>query len=56
MKSKAIKADEWDVISRFWRRMILWRPGETAAIKRRMRRRARHDAKHDLHQDADGHL
>ncbi len=46
-KRKTIKADEYDLVS--WiRRCRFLRPGETAAIKRRMRRRERHDHKREL--------
>ena len=38
------KSDEMDVITG-WRRYLIWRPGDLAAIKRRLRRRERHHAK-----------
>ena len=49
MKRKAVKADEYDVVSG-WRRVLCYmqRAGTTSAIKRRMRRRERHDAKQEI--------
>lgn len=43
-------ADEVDVVSR-WRRVMSWRPGEVAAIKRRIRRRERHEARQQLRRE-----
>lgn len=49
MKRRAIKADEYDVVTG-WRRVISYmkRAGVVSNIKRRMRRRERHDAKRNL--------
>ena len=47
MKRKTVKADEFDVTTR-WRRILVWRRGEVSAVKRRMRRRERHDAQRDI--------
>jgi hypothetical protein len=38
--------DEYDVVTR-WRRLLIWRPGQVAGIKRRIRRRERRLAKKD---------
>lgn len=46
-KRRAKTADEFDVVSR-WRRVLSWRRGEVARIKRRMRRRERHEARQTL--------
>ncbi len=46
-RRKVTKADEHDLVS--WiRRSRFLRPGETAAIKRRLRRRERHNGKREL--------
>jgi len=47
MKRKTVKADEYDVVTR-WRHLLVWRRGAVSAIKRRMRRRERHDAKREI--------
>lgn len=46
-KEPALKANEYDVVTR-WRRFLHWRPGEVAAIKRRLRRRGRHRMKRTI--------
>ena len=43
MKRSVKKADEYDAVTG-WRRFYCWRPGQLAAIKRRLRRRERHEA------------
>jgi hypothetical protein len=43
----AKRADEQDVVTG-WRRVLHWRPGEVARIKRRLRRRERHHAKTEV--------
>lgn len=48
----AKRADEQDVVTG-WRHRLNWRPGEVAAINRRLRRRERHVGKHRLGQGAD---
>lgn len=50
MKRKAVKADEQDVVTG-WRRLLAWRRGQVAEIKRRMRRRERHEARHRLNRE-----
>lgn len=47
MPRPAKQADEYDVVTG-WRRVLVWRPGEVARIKRRIRRRERHVGKHHL--------
>jgi hypothetical protein len=47
---QARRADEQDVVTG-WRRVLSWRRGEVAAVKRRMRRRERHDARRELRRD-----
>lgn len=51
-KEPARKADEYDVITR-WRRYLIWRPGEVAGIKRRLRRRGRHRIKRTIRRGDD---
>lgn len=48
MKRKTVKADEWDVTTR-WRNLLCYmqRAGVTSKIKRRMRRRERHAGKQE---------
>lgn len=55
VKRRTVKADEYDTVSRYWRRCVccLGRAGVTDAIKRRMRRRERHQARHELHRGDD---
>lgn len=49
MKRKAVKSDEYDVVTG-WRHYLCYmqRAGVVSKIKRRMRRRERHDAKRDI--------
>lgn len=44
---RAINGDEVDVHGR-WRRYLSWRPGETAAVKRRTNRRERRERQTDI--------
>lgn len=46
MKRQTKRADEVDAVRA--RRFLVWRRGEIAEIKRRMRRRERHDARQQL--------
>lgn len=46
-RQKLINGDEFDVVSG-WRKYYIWRPGQTAEIKRGMRRRARHEARQQI--------
>jgi hypothetical protein len=50
MKRRTVKCDEWDVVTG-WRRLLIWRPGEVATIKRRMRRRERREGRTELRKD-----
>ncbi len=52
MKRRTVKTDEYDVVDTCWRRVMIWRPGEIAAVKRRMRRRERRAGKTELRQQA----
>lgn len=51
MKRTVLRADEYDVASRYWRRhyCYLKRAGVASAIKRRMRRRERRQGKTETH-------
>ena len=54
MKRRAVKADEYDVVTG-WRRYLCYmkRAGVVSAIKRRMRRRERHDANRETRRAVD---
>lgn len=45
--------DEYDVVSRYWRKLCCYtkRAGVTAKIKRGIRRRERRDARHEAHNE-----
>lgn len=45
--------DEQDVHSRFWRRHMIWQPGEVAKVKRRTNKRARRAARAMIRREAD---
>ncbi len=47
MKQILKSGDEYDAVTG-WQRFLVWRPGERAAIKRRLRRRLRREAKQKL--------
>lgn len=55
VKRQTVKADEYDTVSRYWRRCVcyLGRAGVTDAIKRRMRRRERRHARHRIRRGDD---
>lgn len=55
VKRKTVKADEYDTISRYWRRCLryLGRAGATDTIKRRMRRRERRHARRRIRRGDD---
>ncbi len=44
------RADEYDAMSRYWRRVCIWKPGERKAIKTRVNRRDRHITKQNLNE------
>lgn len=50
VREPVVKADEQDVVTG-WRRLMIWRPGEVAKIKRRIRRRERHVARHRMRRE-----
>jgi hypothetical protein len=50
VKRRTVKADEYDVVTG-WRRVLVWRRGEVAGIKRRMRRRERREAQQELRRE-----
>jgi hypothetical protein len=51
LKRARKQADEYEAFSRKARRWLHWRPGERAAIKRRVNRRERHDARKEIRND-----
>ncbi len=51
VKRSTWREDEYDVVTG-WRRMLVWRRGEVARIKRRMRRRERRQAKREISREA----
>lgn len=53
MKRPVKKADEYDLISRTYRRFQMRTAGLTNSIKRRLRRRYRHEAKNELRQESE---
>jgi len=47
VKRRTVTEDEYDVTTR-WRRVLTWRRGEVARVKRRMRRRERREGRRDI--------
>lgn len=43
MKRRAIRGDEQDAASRYWRGRVFWQRGELRKIKRRMNKRERRE-------------
>lgn len=52
MKRRTRRGDEVDAVEH--RDVLVWRRGEVAAIKRRMRRRERHNARRELRRTEEG--
>jgi hypothetical protein len=51
MKQKLKGGDEWDWVSKYWRKMFRWHPGEGKIVKRRMNKRARKEAKQAVYDE-----
>lgn len=43
-----LDGDGWDAVSKRWRHMLIWRTGERAKIKQRLRRALRRAARREL--------
>lgn len=51
MKQKLRSGDEYDLVSKRWRRMVFWQRGETKKVKRRLHKRLRREARDEIRKE-----